>query len=326
VASVGLVLGAGGVIGHAWHAGVLAGLAEGLGWDARGADVVVGTSAGSVVAALLRADVDPLDLHGSATGGRVSTEGRRALARAGLGSAPRGPVPPPDGSRYRPASPSLLVRTAFTPWRLRPGLFLAGGLPRGRADTAGLGDAARRLHGDRWPDRPLWLCAVSLGDGRRVVLGRDEVGVPVDVGLAVQASCAIPGWFAPVQVGEGEMVDGGVHSPTNADVLAGLQLDVVLVSAPMSLDRAAARRPRSDRMARIGHRLSLQREVAVVRDEHTEVVSLQPGVDDLDVLGPTAMSLDPARRAAVAARARETTLRRIASDRLRGALAPLRTG
>lgn len=325
MASVGLVLGAGGVIGHAWHAGVLAGLAEALGWDARDAEVVVGTSAGAVVAALLRAGVDPRDLHGSATGGHVSPEGRRALARAGLG-APRGPVPPPDGSRYRPASPSLVVRTAFTPWRLRPGLFVAGGLPRGRADTAGLGDAARRLHGDRWPDRPLWLCAVSLGDGRRVVLGRDPLGVPVDVGLAVQASCAVPGYFAPVEVGGSELVDGGVHSPTNADVLAGLQLDVVVVSAPMSLDRAASRRPRSDRMTRIGHRLSLQREVAVVRDEHTEVVSLQPGAEDLDVLGPTSMSLDPARRAAVAARARETTLRRVASDRLRDALAPLRVG
>ena len=52
---IGLVLGAGGAVGHAFHAGVLAALADETGWDAREAEVVVGTSAGSVVGALLRA-------------------------------------------------------------------------------------------------------------------------------------------------------------------------------------------------------------------------------------------------------------------------------
>jgi NTE family protein len=59
---IGLVLGAGGLVGHAWHAGVLAGLAEGLGWDPRTADVVVGTSAGSVVAAMLRGGLSAADV------------------------------------------------------------------------------------------------------------------------------------------------------------------------------------------------------------------------------------------------------------------------
>ena len=52
---IGLVLGAGGVIGHAFHAGVLAALADDTGWDPRRADVIVGTSAGSIAGALLRA-------------------------------------------------------------------------------------------------------------------------------------------------------------------------------------------------------------------------------------------------------------------------------
>src|SRR5262245_15911565 len=55
VPRIGLVLGAGAVGGHAFHGGVLAGLEDAVGWDARGADVVVGTSAGAVVGALLRA-------------------------------------------------------------------------------------------------------------------------------------------------------------------------------------------------------------------------------------------------------------------------------
>ncbi|MBJ7282394.1 MAG: hypothetical protein JHD40_04705, partial [Acidimicrobiia bacterium] len=44
---IGLVLGAGGLTGQAFHAGVLAGLADGIGWDARSAELVVGTSAGA---------------------------------------------------------------------------------------------------------------------------------------------------------------------------------------------------------------------------------------------------------------------------------------
>ena len=45
-----LVLGGGGITGIAWEIGVLAGLAE-AGVDLTGADLVVGTSAGSVVGA-----------------------------------------------------------------------------------------------------------------------------------------------------------------------------------------------------------------------------------------------------------------------------------
>jgi NTE family protein len=59
---IGLVLGAGGVIGHAFHAGVLDGLCDATGWDPRDAEVIVGTSAGSVVGALLRAGFSPRDL------------------------------------------------------------------------------------------------------------------------------------------------------------------------------------------------------------------------------------------------------------------------
>ena len=45
-----LVLGGGGVTGVAWEIGILSGLVE-AGLDVTGADLVVGTSAGSVVAA-----------------------------------------------------------------------------------------------------------------------------------------------------------------------------------------------------------------------------------------------------------------------------------
>src|SRR6059058_1589607 len=62
VTRVGLVLGAGGVVGQAYHAGVLAVLEHDCGFDAREADMIVGTSAGSVTGTLLRLGVSSGDL------------------------------------------------------------------------------------------------------------------------------------------------------------------------------------------------------------------------------------------------------------------------
>jgi predicted acylesterase/phospholipase RssA len=76
---IGLVLGAGGVVGHAFHAGALAALEDETGWDPRSADVIVGTSAGSVVAALLRAGFRTHDLYDEARGERPAWRARRRL-------------------------------------------------------------------------------------------------------------------------------------------------------------------------------------------------------------------------------------------------------
>lgn len=317
---VGLVLGAGGVIGHAWHAGVLAALAE-AGWDARRSDIVVGTSAGSVVGALLRVDLDPRDIYARVTGQPLSAAGRRIVAR-GIGeSAPISPPSfrAPSRGGWAPASPSILLR-AFNPLNLRLGLLAAGGLPRGTTDTAIISEEIARLHADGWPDRALWLCAVRLRDGRLVVFGRDATA---SVAEAVAASCAIPGLFAPVPIAGDDYVDGGAHSPTNADLLAGRALELVIVSSPMSLDRAAARRPRPDRALRLGHRVTLLREVAAVRRSGATVVSFQPGPTDLVAMGPRGATLGLERREPVALQARETTLRRLDTPAVREALAPV---
>ncbi|HUF32649.1 MAG TPA: patatin-like phospholipase family protein [Acidimicrobiales bacterium] len=323
MAGIALVLGAGGVVGHAWHAGVLTALEETTRWDPRSAEIVVGTSAGSVVGALLRGGFAAADIYARSTGGRLSDEGRRALAQAGIKGPPRSfsRADAATGPRWSPASPGLATRTVLAPWRLRPGLLMAGILPRGRVDTTAIGDAARAFHPSGWPDRSLWLCAVRLDDGHRVVFGRDEG--TVDLGHAVEASCAIPGFFRPVPIDGRDHVDGGVHSPTNADVLAGLDLDLILVSSSMSLDSSALRRPALDRMVRVGHRAALQREVTVLRTDRSRVITLQPGPDDLAVMGPTSRSMDESRRKAVAERARQTTLRRLRSDRLRDELSAL---
>lgn len=316
---IGLVLGAGGLVGHAWHAGVLAGLAEGVGWDPRTADVVVGTSAGSVVGSILRAGLSADDVFARATGGEVSAEGARLVTRAFGGT---GPVTPPAftrPSRFSPAAPRTVLR-ALNPLNPRLGL-LTGALPRGTTDTSMISDGIGRLHADGWPSQPLWVCAVRLRDGRRVVFGRDRTDAPV--GTAVAASCAIPGFYAPVAIDGIDHVDGGVHSPTNGDVLVASRLRLAVISSPMSMDRAATRGFRPDRALRLGHRATLTREVAALRRAGTTVVSLQPGPADIAAMGPPGTAMDPDRRAPVARQARETTLRRLADPAVSEALAPL---
>src|SRR6185437_16911695 len=98
--------------------------------------------------------------------------------------------------------------------------------------------------------------------------------------------------------------DGGVHSPTNADILAGLGLDLVVISSPMSIAR---RNPRftPDQPARRFARLRLAREVARIRKSGTPVLAFQPTDDDLAVMGLNAM--DPTRRAEVTRQAIEST-------------------
>ena len=305
---IGVVLGAGGAVGHAFHAGVLAELADATGWDPRDAEVVVGTSAGSVVGALLRAGISARDLAARATGVPLSPEGARLAARAG---AP-GPIPSRprrSGGLPRMASPGTFVRAAFPRFPfVRPGALAAAALPAGQIPTELVAAGLRPLFTSGWPDADLWVCAVRLDTGRRIVFGNERAPRSVDVADAVAASCAIPAFFEPVEIGGVRYVDGGAHSPTNADLLAGRGLDLVVVISPMSV--AGNRlRPSLDLPARRWARVYLGREAARVRRAGTPVLAFQPAAADLAVMGLNAM--DPARRGPVTRQARESTRRRL---------------
>lgn len=122
------------------------------------------------------------------------------------------------------------------PWRLDPVATTLGLLHDGELDVVEHQDALAAVLGERWPDRTTYLCAVRQRDLRRVVFGRDLWPAPA---AAVAASCAVPGYFGAVVVDGEPYVDGGVHSPTNATVLADLDLDLVIVSSPMSATHPA---------------------------------------------------------------------------------------
>jgi len=314
-ARIGLVLGAGGVVGHAFHAGVLSTLAEEVGFDPRRAELIVGTSAGSSVAALLRAGVSASDLAARAMGRPLSAEGARVLGQAGSTSSARiSDLPQPRRFRIGLASPGLLARTVTRPWEARLGTLAAAVLPAGPVPTDVVSSWLGPIFGDRWPPG-MWVCAVDLADGRRVVFGGPR-SPAARVAEAVAASCAIPGFFSPVSIGGRRYVDGGAHSPTNADLMAGEGFDLVVVSSPMS-----AARPLGGGLGLAGRRLArmaLGTEVAAVRRGGTPVLAFQPTAEDRAVMGVNAM--DPGRRHGVTVQARTSTRRRLAradlADRL----------
>ncbi|MEZ5184433.1 MAG: patatin-like phospholipase family protein [Candidatus Nanopelagicales bacterium] len=292
---IGLALGGGGLTGTAFHAGVLTALADHF--DAREADVIVGTSAGSTAAALMRSGFPPRDYVARVAGLPMSAEGE-----AILGSMPPLSDPGPPARRRRaPASADLARAVARRPWRYRPGVALSALLPAG---TRPVDPGARRLRAlfDGWPEKPTWIVAVDLRTGRRVAFGRDA---HADVGDAVAASCAVPGYFEPVAIGGRDYVDGGAYSMLSLDLLADQDLDVVIVSAPLSTSDWLAADPGN--APRAAMRAQLEREARKVRASGTRIVAVQPDAALRRIMGTNSMVV--AKRAPVALATREYATR-----------------
>src|SRR5580692_6628450 len=114
-ARIGVVLSAGGEAGLAFHAGVLAGLAEGIGWDPNTADLLMGTSAGSVAAAALRAGLTPGDMAAMVEGSPLSPKGAALIAPVGDTQ----PTHKRPGRRrlpaWGPAAPRIMLAAARRP-------------------------------------------------------------------------------------------------------------------------------------------------------------------------------------------------------------------
>jgi NTE family protein len=326
---IGLVLGAGGIAGHAFHAGVLDALSAVSGWNPDAAEVIAGTSAGSGVAALLRGGLSTQDIARRIAGEPLSAEGSRLVVGRSYATTPRGPEELAarswrSGGVLGPSAPGRFLHAALRPWDVRLGTLAAAALPEGRVPTDRVVAGLRRMYPDgEWPDRPLWVCAVRLHDGRRVVFGRDPgsaqtTGVPE----AVAASCAIPAFFTPVRIGGVRYVDGGAWSPSNADVVAGLGLDLVVVVSPMSARRAI---PASiDGAMRAACRLQLSQEVLRIRRRGTPVLVIEPGGEELEAMGSSAQAMDPERAPAIVRAVRESMRVRLRRPELRERLRLLR--
>jgi NTE family protein len=216
----GLVLGGGGVTGIAWEVGLLAGLRE-AGADVSGADLVIGTSAGSAVGAVIASGEDLDDLYAEQTS-------------------------PPD---VADSGASFGNREAFTLF----GLMLLPG--SGRSKRRRIGRAARRarpgpadeqvaVFAERlrlsdgslpaWPERDLRITAVEAETGSFTVFDRNGAA---DLVHAVAASCAVPLVWPPVEIAGRHYVDGGMRSAANADLATGCEVVLAVAPLPKSLSR-----------------------------------------------------------------------------------------
>jgi NTE family protein len=272
-----LVLGAGGLVGVAHHLGVLAALEQELGLAEPAVDLVVGTSAGSAVAAYLRAGYPP----------SVLLERAGDLASAAPGLVAASPV---DLLRRAVGSGYVLARSSVRV----PSLLSLPPLPSlRRAFPAGLvsmGDGVGILERElprTWPVRSLWLATYDLVSRKRLVLGRDRspyVALPE----AVRASCAIPGVYAPVRAGDRILVDGGAWSLTNLDLAAAGGADRVICVAPMSYDPAHPPEMRHRIVREVPTRLLLG-AVRALRRQGVKVLTLSPGPREVTEQGVSLM-------------------------------------
>jgi len=289
-----LVLGGGGVLGGTWAVGALAAMQEEFGFAAADVDIIVGTSAGSVLSALLGAGVAVEELE--------QQYGDQPVTSGLLAGYAFDPVQATGGKRpgmprfLGPGSPRL-IGTSLRHLRQMPATtVLSAFMPEGTKSLERIGhliDAVTPM-GEWSPHRGVWVVAMDYEDGRRVVFGRPGARV-APLSSAVMASCAIPGWFSPVTIGGRQYVDGGAVSATSIDVLAHAGMDEVYVIAPMvsfAMDRPSSVSARLERRWRAEVTKAGRREAAVVRAAGASVRMVGPGPEDLAAIGANLMDDD----------------------------------
>jgi len=285
VSRVGLVLGGGGITGAAYEMAALMAIRLATGWDPNQAEVVVGTSGGAFVTALVRNDALSLDSLVLPTDDRdaVADRIRRHVFTKNAGVQMRN-----------------WVRHGIVPGLRDPGLKLFLGSPA-PYNASGLAEWVKSHIGDecgdRWPDRPTAVVAYDVVGRRRTVFGSDTAP---DCGIAhaVAASSAIPLVFRPYAIDGGLYVDGGVVSGTHADVVLGATkpLDLVLVLAPLAAEVQRKRARFYEKMFdRVGQR-SLIEETMLIKTAwpDCDVVTLSPSPSVQNAMRPNPMD---ARRA-----------------------------
>lgn len=284
MSKVGLVLGGGGITGAAFHFGTLLALEMATGWNPNDADVVVGTSSGAFVGAMVRADAVHLDTFAGT--GETRTEIHDWL----------------NGYLYRRGTPRgavRWVRRGLLPALRKPSLHVAlasPGLYRTDGIREWVADAAPEL-ADSWPDRPTAFVAYDVERRERVPFGTEAAPV-VGMADAVAASSAVPFVYEPVRIGDRWYADGGIATGTSADLVLALDdaLDLVVVIAPL-----AANEPRrggrfyEDMFDRAG-RTALAAELAKVRSAwpDTEILVIRPDESVLEIARPNPMSVGAA--------------------------------
>jgi NTE family protein len=259
MAEKALVLGGGGVTGVAWEIGMLAGLAA-HGVDLSDADLVIGTSAGSVVGVDLRSGLSLTEIYQAqlapASGEITARLGLRVMAKYARAMAfTRDPVV----ARARIGKMAVRTRT--------------------QSEASRRAVIESRLPVREWPAGQLKITANDAQTGEFVTF---DAASGVGLVDAVGASCAVPGVWPPVTIAGRRYVDGGMRSGANADLAAGCQRVVVIAPVVQGFGAIAG----------------LGGQVRALTAQGTEVLVIKPDKAALEAIGRN--MLDPARRVAAA--------------------------
>lgn len=312
---VGLVLGAGGVVGASWLIGALQALEDETGWAPQSAERIVGTSAGSVIGSLSAAGLSPQLMAAHSLGqappelAEMMQADRLAEDVADRSEAERFTLATALPS-IGPGSWKLAISTLRHPGRHSPAELACGWLPRGFISTDPIKRLVERFVPGDWPEHPsFWAVACDYSTGRRVAFG-SPIAPRARVADAVAASCAIPGFYHPVRIDGRRYVDGGICSMSHLDLLADESLDLVVCLNPTSSRARLDARTPAQRLAayvrsasgrRLGH------EARKLRERGTDVLIVQPSAADVAVMGLNLMARD--RRAEVLETSYDSTVR-----------------
>ena len=268
MASRALVLGGGGIVGVAWETGLVKGLRDG-GVDPAAAELIVGTSAGSITGAQVRAGLSLDALYAAQQ--EPDTGELRALM-AGIDTQ---------------ALVALFGKWATTA-EMTPAIAAEIGQLALAATTVGeeewLSGIGSVLQVSGWSAGRLVATAVDAETGALAAWSNDS-GVPLL--SAIASSCAVPGLFPPVSINGRRFIDGGVRSGTNADLARGH--DTVVIVAPIGAS--------PEGIGAIARR-QLDAEIAALRDAGATVEVILPDAEALAAFGPDLMN--PERRSLAA--------------------------
>ncbi len=273
-----LVLGGGGSAGNAWLIGVIAGLFD-AGLDVTQADLIIGTSAGSTVAAQITS-ATPAELLADILA--AAPQQRTGPVGSGGGRVPMGPV----ADHMRRTSEIIAAAEDAADMRRKLGAAALDmdAASDGSGQTRWRATVAARLPGQRWPERTMLITAVDAHTGEPVVFDRHS---GVDLVDAVAASCANGFGVPPYGIGDSRYIDGGYRrSSENADLAAGYGR--VLVLSPLG---GRSRAP-------LDWGMHLAAQVDELRARGSSVETIFPDGNSRDAFGTNLM--DPSTRPAAA--------------------------
>ena len=270
-----LVIGGGGASGNAWAIGVIAGLYN-AGLDVTRADLIIGTSAGSTVAAQIT----------SATPTELLTAILAAVPqqRTGPGVSDAARIPLATAANHMETTAAIIAAAkdaADMRRRMGAAALEADAAPDGSAQAQWRATVAARLPSQRWPQQPMRIVAVGAHTGEPVIFDRHS---GVELADAVAASCANGFGVPPYTIGERRYIDGGYRANENADLAAGYAR--VLVLSPLG---GRSRHP-------MGWATHLAAQADELRAGGSRVETILPDSNSQDPLGAGLNMMDPSRR------------------------------